>query len=120
MFGRWKWVAGVVAYLPLIGTIISVYGILTAFSGMETSGSASLGAVGRGISISIYSGLLTALFSLVSSIWFTILLGKLRSVAFGKLLLAFLGMAILPVIIAPICFHILNKPDQKNKSVVIL
>ncbi len=120
MFGKWKWVAGVVAYMPLIGMMIGIKGMLSAFSGMDKSGSAGLGAVAHGINTYFYAGLLVAIFSLVSIIWFTILLGRKKSITVGKLLLAFLGMAALPVIIAPICFHLLNKPNPpggNNNSV---
>jgi hypothetical protein len=113
MFGKWKWVAGMVAYLPLVGLMTCVLGVLIAFRGIDAPGSAGLGAFARGFYIYFYVGLLIVLLQLVSTLWFTILLGKKKSTTTGKLLFAFLGLVMFPVIIAPICFHVLNKPEHQ-------
>ena len=75
------WLATAVSACPFLGLLGTVWGVMDAFGGMASSGSATLSAVAPGIAGSLLTTVVGLLVALPSAIGYNMLTSKIRTLA---------------------------------------
>jgi len=75
---RMGWLATAVSSSPLLGLLGTVWGVMEAFSGMATEGSANLSAVAPGIAGALLTTIIGLLVAIPSAVGYNVLTDRIR------------------------------------------